>query len=160
MLFLGSAGGVGLKRMRKTAAGPCPAHSSPCEPTQSPTCRGLAKIKVVAQSGRENSTFFENQASNLCSALIISRCLAYNSDVALSFGAGFQPSPSWPGPGILLSQLSLAHNLLPNYETSYLPPVQVFVNSAFLRMVSGPRSSSAIRNMILPTSKLKVPIIS
>ena len=143
--------------MRKTAGGPYPAHSSPCEPTQSSTCRGLAKVKVVAQCGLENSNFFENQASNLCNAFIISRCLAYNPDVVLSLGAGSQPSLSWHGSGPLLSQLSLAHNLLPKYQTSYLLSAHIFVNSAFLRMVSGPRSSCAIKSVFLPIAGLKVP---
>ena len=90
------------------------------------------------------------------SAFIISRHLAYNPDFALSFGAGSQPFISWPYLWLLLSQLSLAYNLLPNYQVSYLPPAPLSVNFTFLSMVNDPRSSSPIRSMFLPSARLKV----
>lgn len=55
-----------------------------------------------------------------------------------------QLSLSWPGPGPLLVQLCLACNLLPNYQAAYLLSAPVFVNFAFLNVVSGPMPSFAI----------------
>lgn len=85
----------GIKEARKTAADPHPAHYSHVDLPSRLCAQDWQKI-IVAHPGLENTTCFENQASNLYKALIPSKCLAYNPYLLTWIWLSAFPFLAWP----------------------------------------------------------------